>query len=206
MNILAATCCGIVFTALLSMTTQADEKDERLKQSHEAVLDYLTSLDGVRIGKRIKLEDLQSECLRKTFDRCDFLLLRYPRYPIEVVPAAPLQVNNLFIVCDGKVTRISNEIELRDFFLQKFPMSADAEVMADGVRCWLFLAQELHQDGFVKFGNPSIKTADSLAEGVVDVTKDSGDGRLSVTMEFTKGKLSKVSSGGNVVPGARRLR
>ena len=206
MNILAATCCGIVFTALLSMTTQADEKDERLKQSHEVVLDYLTSLDGVRIGKRIKLEDLQSECLRKTFDRCDFLLLRYPRYPIEVVPAAPLQVNNLFIVCDGKVTRISNEIELRDFFLQKFPMSADAEVMADGVRCWLFLAQELHQDGFVKFGNPSIKTADSLAEGVVDVTKDSGDGRLSVTMEFTKGKLSKVSSGGNVVPGARRLR
>ena len=207
MNILAPTCCGIVFTALfLSMTIQADEKDERRQQSREVVLDYLNSLDGVRIGKRLKLEDLQSEYLRKTFYRCDFFLLRYPRYPIEVVPAAPLQVNNLFIVCDGKVTRISNEIELRDFFLQRFPLSEDAKVMADGVRCWLFLAQELHQDGFVKFGNPSIKTADSLAEGVVDVTKDSGEGRLSITMEFTKGKLSKVTPGGNVVPGVRRLK
>jgi hypothetical protein len=45
-----------------------------------------------------------------------------------------------------------------------------------------------------------------LAEGVVEVIKDSGEGRLSVTMEFTEGKLSKVSWGGKVVPGARRLR
>jgi hypothetical protein len=206
MNILSLTYWGVVFMVLLSITTQANEQDERRQQSRQVVQDHLNSLGSVRIGKRLKLEDLQSEVLRKIFDRCDFFLLRYPRYPIEVVPVTPLQVNNLFIVCDGKVSRVSDEIELKDFFLQRFPVTTDDKVMADGVRCGLFLAQELHQDGFVSFGSPSIKTTDSLSEGVVDVTKDSGEGRLSVTMEFTEGKLSKVSSGGKVVPGARRLR
>lgn len=205
MNILSLACWGFVFMVLLSITTQAKEQDEHRQQSRQAVQDYLNSFGSVRIGKRLKLEDLQSEVLRKIFDRCDFFLLRYPRYPVEVVPVAPLRVNNLFIVCDGKVSRVSDEIELKDFFLQRFPVITDDKVMADGVQGWLFLAQELHQDGFFSFGNPSIKTTDSLAEGVVYVTKG-GEGRLSVTMEFTEGKLTKVSSGGEIVPGARRLK
>jgi hypothetical protein len=158
------------------------------------------------MGKRLKLEDLQSEELRKIFDRCDFFLLRYPRYPVEVVPVAPLRINNLFIVCDGNVTRVSDESELRDFFLQRFPVATDDKLMADGARSWLFLVQELHQDGFFSFGSPSIRTTGSVAEGFVDVTKDSGEGRLSVTMEFTGGKLSKVSWGGKALAGARRLK
>jgi hypothetical protein len=197
---------GVTFIALLGLAADASGQGERRQQSRQAVHDHLNSLGSVRMGKRLTLEDLQNEDLRKIFDRCDFFLLRYPRYPVEVVPVTPLRVNNLFIVCDGHVTRVSDETELRDFFLQRFPVAADDTMMADGARSWLFLAQELQQDGFLSFGSPSIRTTGSVSEGFVDVTKDSGEGRLSVTMEFTGGKLSNVSSGGQAVPGARRLK
>lgn len=197
---------GVTFIALLGLAADASGQGERRQQSRQVVHDHLNSLGSVRVGKRLTLEDLHNEDLRKIFDRCDFFLLRYPRYPVEVVPVTPLRVNNLFIVCDGHVTRVSDETELRDFFLQRFPVAADDTMMADGARSWLFLAQELQQDGFLSFGSPSIRTTGSVSEGFVDVTKDSGEGRLSVTMEFTGGKLSNVSSGGQAVPGARRLK
>jgi hypothetical protein len=206
MNVLSLIYWGVVCLVLLSLTTQANGQDARRQQSHQVVQDHLQALGSVRLGKRLKLDDLQSAELRKLFDRCDFFLLRYPRYPVEVVPVAPLRVNNLFMVCDGTVSRVSDESELQEFFLQRFPVATDDTVKADGVRAWLLLAQEFHQDGFVVFGSPSMRTTDALAEGVVEVTKDSGEGRLSVTMEFSEGKLSKVSWGGNVVPGVRRLK
>jgi hypothetical protein len=206
MNMLSLMYWGVVCLVLLSLTTQANAQDERRQQSRQVVQDHLQALGSVRLGKRLKLDDLQSAELRKLFDRCDFFLLRYPRYPVEVVPVAPLRVNNLFMVCDGKVSRVSDESELQEFFLQRFPVATDNTVKADGVRAWLLLAQEFHQDGFVVFGSPSIRTTDVLAEGVVEVTKASGEGRLSVTMEFSEGKLSKVSWGGDVVPGVRRLK
>jgi len=206
MNVLSLMCWGVVCLVLLSLTTQTNAQDERRQQSRQVVQDHLQALGSVRLGKRLKLDDLQSAELRKLFDRCDFFLLRYPRYPVEVVPVAPLRVNNVFMVCDGKVSRVSDESELQEFFLQRFPVATDDTVKADGVRAWLLLAQEFHQDGFVAFGSPSIRTTDALAEGVVEVTKDSGEGRLSVTMEFSEGKLSKVRWGGDVVPGVRRLK
>jgi hypothetical protein len=206
MNMLSLMYWGVVCLVLLSLTTQANAQDERRQQSRQVVQDHLQALGSVRLGKRLKLDDLQSAELRKLFDRCDFFLLRYPRYPVEVVPVAPLRVNNVFMVCAGKVSRVSDESELQEFFLQRFPVATDDTVKADGVRAWLLLAQEFHQDGFVVFGSPSMRTTDALAEGVVEVTKDSGEGRLSVTMEFSEGKLSKVSWGGNVVPGVRRLK
>jgi hypothetical protein len=206
MNVLSLMYWGVVCLVLLSLTTQANAQDERRQQSRQVVQDHLQALGSVRLGKRLKLDDLQSPELRKLFDRCDFFVLRYPRYPVEVVPVAPLRVSNVFMVCDGKVSRVSDESELQEFFLQRFPVATDDTVKADGVRAWLLLAQEFHQDGFVVFGSPSMRTTDALAEGVVEVTKDSGEGRLSVTMEFSEGKLSKVSWGGNVVPGVRRLK
>jgi len=206
MNVLSLMCWGVVCLVLLSLTTQTNAQDERRQQSRQVVQDHLQALGSVRLGKRLKLDDLQSAELRKLFERCDFFVLRYPRYPVEVVPVAPLRVNNVFMVCDGKVSRVSEESELQEFFLQRFPVATDDSVKADGVRAWLLLAQEFHQDGFVVFGSPSLRTTDTLAEGVVEVTKDSGEGRLSVTMEFSEGKLSKVSWGGNVVPGIRRLK
>ena len=197
---------GVTFIALLGLAADVSGQGDRRQQSRQVVQDHLNSLGSVRMGKRLKLEDLQSEDLRKVFDRCDFFLLRYPRYPVEVVPATPLQVNNLFIVCDGHVTRVSDETALRAFFLQRFPVAADDTMMAGGARSWLFLAQELQQDGFLSFGSPSVRTTGSVSEGFVDVTEESGEGRLSVTMEFTGGRLSNVSSGGQALPGARRLK
>jgi hypothetical protein len=197
---------GVVATLLLGMATQAQEKVEQRPQSRQAIQEYLSSLDGVRLGKRLQLQPLQIDDLRKVFDRCEFLVLRYPRYPIEIVPVAPLRANNLFAVCDGKVIRISDDTELKDFFLQHFPVSAKDEVRAAGVRGWLQLAQELHQDGFINFGGPLVKPGALQFEGAVNVIEGSGEGSLRVIMEFTNGRLSKLSFEGNVVPGARQLR
>jgi hypothetical protein len=197
---------GILLTAFLVVATQAQEKVEGQQESRQAVLDHLSSLDGVRLGKRLQLQPLEADDLRKIFERCDFLLLRYPRYPIEVVPVEPLRANNLFAVCDGRVTRISDETALKNFFLQHFPASANSEMRAAGVRGWLRLVQELYQDGFVQFGSPSIKAGDSRFEGAVNATDGSGEGKLTVTMEFKSAKLSKLISEGQIVPGPRQLR
>ena len=179
---------------------------EHQQQSRQLVEGHLSTLAGVRVGKRLKLEELQSEDLRSVFDRCGFFLLRYPRYPIEVVPVPPLQVNNLLIACDGQVSRVSVEVELRDFFLKRFPVATDEGVMAAGVRSWLLLVQELHQDGFLSFGSPSVRITESTAEGFVDVNRDSGEGRLSVVMGFSGGRLVNVAPGGQVRVGPRRLK
>lgn len=191
---------------MLRMATQAQEEVEQPQESRQAIQDYLRSLDGVKLGKRLQIQSLQSGDLRKVFDRCEFLLLRYPRYPVEVVPVDPLRANNLFAVCDGKVTRISDDTELKNFFLEHFSVSVNAEIRAAGVRGWLRLVQELHQDGFVQFESPSIKAGDLRFEGAVKATEGSGEGSLRVIMEFTGGKLSKLSSEGNIVPGTRRPR
>ena len=61
--------------------------------------------------------------------------------------------------------------------MQRFPVATDEGAMAACVRSWLLLVQELHQDGFLSFGSPSIRITVSTAEGFVDVTRDSGEGR-----------------------------
>lgn len=199
-------CWGVVATAMLGMAMQAEEKVDHRQGPHAAILEYLDFLGGVRLGKRLQLQPLQNDDLKRIFNRCEFVLLRYPRYPVEVVPVEPLRSNNLLIVCDRKVTRISDDAELKIFFLQHLPVSVDAEMRIAGVRGWLRLVQELHQDGFIQFGNPSIKAGDWTVEGAVKATGGSGEGTLKITMEFTGGKLSKLSSEGDIVPGTRRPR
>jgi hypothetical protein len=179
---------------------------ERQEQSRQLVQSHLSTLAGVRIGKRLMLEELQSEDLRSVFDRCDFFLLRYPRYPVEVVPVPPLRVNNLFVACEGQVTPVSDEVALRELFLQRFPLATDEAVMAAGVRVWLLLVQELHQDGFLSFGSPSARTTEASAEGFLDVDRNTGEGRLSVVMEFDRGRLVNVNPGGEVRAGLRRFK
>jgi hypothetical protein len=179
---------------------------EPTHQSRQLVEGHLSALAGVRIGKRLELEALENDDLRRVFGRCDFFLLRYPRYPVEVVPVPPLRVNNLLIACDEQVSRVSDEVELRDCFLQRVPVATDEGAMAACVRSWLLLAQELQQDGFLSFGSPSVTITESTAEGFVDVTRDSGEGRLSVVMEFSGRRLVNIAPGGEVHAGPRRLK
>src|SRR3954465_274073 len=167
MNTVWRACWSLVITALLSLAAYAEEKGEARPDARQTVQDYLNSLDGVKLGKRLQILPLQSDDVRKIFDQCEFLLLRFPRYPVEVVPMEPLRVNNLFGVCAGKVTRISDDNELRNFFLEHFVKSVDTDIRAAGVRAWLRLAQELHQDGFLQFETPSIISGDLKFEGYV---------------------------------------
>lgn len=198
---------GMVATTMLSVAIQAEEKVEHREDPHPAILEYLDSVGGVKLGKRLHLQLLQNDDLKRVFEGCQFGLLRYPRYPVEVVPVEPLRPNNLLVVCDGKVTRISDDAELKSFFLQHFPLSVDDEMRTAGVRGWLRLVQELHQDGFVQFGSPAIiRTGNLTFEGAVNPTEGSGEGALRVIMEFAGGKLSKLSSEGHIVPGTRRPR
>ena len=197
---------SLVITGLLSVATHAQEKGAAPRDARQTVQDYLNSLDGVKLGKRLQLLPLESDDVRKIFDECEFVLLRFPRFPVEVVPMEPLRVNNLFGVCAGRVTHISDDNELRNFFLEHFVKSMDTSIGTAGVRAWLQLAKELHQDGFVQFENPSIIPGDLKFEGYLKATDESGQGKLTVVMEFASGKLSKLSFQGDIVPGARRLR
>jgi hypothetical protein len=197
---------SIIVIISLSTPTQAQEKIDRQSESHQAILNYLGSLKSVRLGKRVQLQPLGDDDLRTIFNQCEFFLLRYPRYPSEVIPVEPLRPNNLFAVCDRNVSHMSDGTELRDFFLQHFPSATNNEIRTAGIRGWLRLAQELYQDGFVKFSSPSIKTDDSKFEGAVNAIEGTGEGSITVKMLFRSDKLAELRFEEHVVPGPRQLR
>ncbi len=197
---------SVLSITLVCLQGQATAHDEGNRQrSRQTVQEHIESLSQIRLGNRLKLQDLEAEYFEKTFGNCDYFLLRYSRFPIEVVPVAPLGVNNVYVVCDGRINRISSEDDLRDFFLKNFPVSADPDVRMDGVRTWLRLTQELLQDGYMEFGRPSFNATKSLVSGVVEVISG-GRGSASVKMEFSDGKLARIRSENNVAPGVRTLK
>src|SRR6266496_2607870 len=85
---------SIIVIISLSTPTQAQEKIDRQSESHQAILNYLGSLKSVRLGKRVQLQPLGDDDLQTVFNQCEFFLLRYPRYPSEVIPVEPLRPNN----------------------------------------------------------------------------------------------------------------
>src|SRR5437762_6628346 len=77
---------SIIVIISLNTPTQAQEKIDRQSESHQAILNYFGSLKSVRLGKRVQLQPLSDDDLRTVFNQCEFFLLRYPRYPSEVIP------------------------------------------------------------------------------------------------------------------------
>ena len=64
MNMLSLMYWSVGCLVLLSLTTHASAQDERRQQSRQVVQDHLQALGSVRLGKRLKLDDLQSAVLR----------------------------------------------------------------------------------------------------------------------------------------------
>jgi hypothetical protein len=202
----ASTYTAIAYLSLSAVTAPSEEPSNRRLQARQTIEKRLDSLGKFKVGKRLKLEDLESEHLRRIFDGCEFFLFRFPSYPVEVVPIAPLGRNNIFAVCGGEVVQISDETALESFFLNEFPVANDATTMADGVRCWLQIAKELQQDGFITFNEPSINVEGSSAKGKVEAIKGTGGGSVSVVMHFSNGKLTKLDRSNGLVPGVRKLK
>jgi len=144
---------------------------------------------GFGLGNGFNSSRFKSTILQKVFARCEFLVLRYPRYPIEIVPVEPLHAKTISSPYVMERSLYFRMTRAKRFFSPTLSRFDKGEVRAAGVRGWLQLAQELHQDGFIKFGGPLVKPGELRFEGAVNVIEASGEGGLRVIMEFTEGRL-----------------
>ena len=109
-------------------------------------------------------------------------MLTYPQYPVARALPESLKYNNLVMVkSDGRVELLSDVDAQESFFrsaLSPVNSGPQAEI---GIKAWLRLTLEFHQDGFFQFSIP--KQGVLLTEGKTGI-------RIT-------GKTSGAPSGGN---------
>ena len=191
----------VLWIAVMSQI-RAGEADKHREETREILQAHLARLKGAQNGQ---LLDIKAASLGKSFEHSQFFVLRFRLYPVAIVPQPPLKTNNVFVVSGGKVTHITDEKTLKKFVKMNLPAAVtDKAAVADATRSWLRLVQEVHKDGFFKFKGPSVEVSDTTSDGVVEVVPQRGDkGNLTVKMEFVRGQLRSVTTGGKVFPGIR---
>jgi hypothetical protein len=197
----AASMKFVVFFCIVAGGPVAGAASTEAQRAQEIVEAHLARFQNAAKGK---LLDVNEESLTKSFPGCAFFVLRFPQFPVEVAVEPPLKPNNVFVVCDGKVTHLTDERELEEFFRHQLSVSTTADAGVNACKSWLRLAQELRQDGYFEFAQPVVKRAEDVSEGAIEVVAKGGNqGKLTVAMQFVGGRLAKVTAGGKVVPGIR---
>ncbi len=190
-----------VVTLALTFQVADNQGDRRREDARRVLQTHLTKYESAAPGE---LRDLKFKPLGRSYPRCEFFTLRFPRYPVEVAPPEPLKSSNVFAVCGDQVTLINDEQQLEKFFTTYPPVLAGDQALADATRSWLYVVRELQKDGFFEFARPSVTLSDDSSEGVVEVVEKRGDqGKLTVHMELVDGKLKIVRSVADVQQGIR---
>jgi hypothetical protein len=140
-------------------------------------------------------------------------VLRFRQYPVALAPPAPLAASNLFAVKpDRSVDHLRDPAALQNFFRAALGSVKTASQAKDGIKVWLRLAQEFHQDGFFEFSVPgtavrvTTRPAGGLeATGKAVVTPEGGNtGEILATLAFDDaGQLVRVSETPKVARGIR---
>lgn len=204
MRLLAA--CFV--SAFLTNVALADEKaDQKAREALDKKLTELKAPKG-------ELVQVTGDSLTRSFPKQCFFVLRYRQFPVAILPPEPLKSNNLFIVHqDNTIEHLTDSKALEKFFLANFPPVKKEEDGKDAARNWLRLAQEFHQDGFYKFsipdkfemaGTDDVPQSQLTVSGKAVVAPEGGNkGEITVNLKFEKGKLAKITEGGQVFAGAR---
>jgi hypothetical protein len=191
----------VAIAVLLDVPGEAGEAAQSREQAKAAVKAHLSGMKTAEYGE---LLDLEAEPLQTLFKDCRFFVLRFGVYPVAVEAEPPLKTNNLFVVCEGRITHVTDEQQLKQFFMRRLASSSQPISPSAATESWLYLVQELHKDGFFQFQPPSVSKSGEASEGSTEVVAQRGDkGKLSVKMEFKEGKLVAVTSEGSVSPGVR---
>ena len=206
---------GAVCLALIGFALGADEPKkggpgEDLQKAEAQVKEYLGKLDGGQTGR---VTPIKNEALAKLFPKYSFVAVIFPQYPIARISPKPLSSANVFAVPrdGGKPQPITNTKELEKFF--KEHLIAKGKDGESPAAAWLRLSQELAQDGFFRFKQPTDLKAkgsgDTLTEasGKVEVEPTGGNkGEIAVTLTFGRdGRLAMAEEKKNLQAGLRPI-
>lgn len=164
---------------------------------------HLAPIARVELGRR---SDIESADLAGCFGDLDFFALRFPLYPVGTQPPQSLASRNLFAVGGTVVTQIADDDALARFFVAQLRTAQDAKQTAATARCWLTLAQHLHQDGYFRFGEPIVTADERSAQGTLPVVPERGNkGELAVQLFFANGRLERIEPSDRALAGTRPL-
>ena len=166
------------------------------------VLDaHLAQIARAELGSR---SDIGSSDLAACFGEIHFFALRFPLYPVGTQPPPSLASNNLLVVSGVAVTQIADDETLARFFVERLRTIRDANDTAAAARCWLTLAQQLHQDGYFRFGEPIVTADERSARGTLPVVPERGNkGELAVRLFFANGRLERIEPSDRMLAGTR---
>jgi hypothetical protein len=176
------------------------------KKSRAALEASLARIPGAQRGRISERADIPIE---RVFPSRHFYVVRFRSYPIK--PPEPMDANNLFVVTqDGKVERIEDAKSLEAVLRSAATPITTESLAKEAVRASLILAQELPQDGYLRFSIPeeglSLKSEKGkrIASGKAVVT-EGGTGQVRVDLTFdASGRLLSVKVTDEVKPSGPR--
>jgi len=191
--------------------------EEELAAAEARAREYLKRLGAT---DQVRVSPITDESVARLFPKFVFVAVLFPQFPLARIAPDPLKASNIVAVPkgEGRPQPCSDAKELETFFKDNasaVSSGTDTELM----RAWLRLAQELSQDGFYKFKDPSefkgegTKSDDGKSEriskvgGKVEVDPQGGNkGELRATIEFDKdGKITKINHKADLKPGPRPI-
>lgn len=166
-------------------------------------------------SERGQVISITEEPLPQVLPGHSFYALRFRQYPVALAPPEPLRANNLFAVKpDGTVEHVRNAQALKDLFRASLPPVTTDALARDAARAWLRLAEEFHQDGFLRFSIPAdtlqVASAPSGGQHVTGkavAEPQGGDsGEIVGSLVFDRaGKLVKATETANLKRGMRPI-
>jgi hypothetical protein len=191
--------------------------EEELAAADARAREYLKKLGAT---DQVRLVPIADESVARLFPRFTCVAVLFPQYPLARIAPEPLKSSNIIAVPkgEGRPQPLSDAKELETFFKDNAP-AVSSGTDTELVRAWLRLAQELSQDGFYKFKEPSefkaegTKSDDGKSErilkvgGKVEVDPQGGNkGEIRATIEFDKdGKVTKIDHKTDLKPGPRPI-
>lgn len=163
-------------------------------------------------AKHFRILPVSGASLERLFPGREFFAVRFPQFPVAVLPPPPLRAANLFVAgADGKPRRLSEVPQLQAFFREALPPVRDDRAALAAAQAWLRLAQEFSQDGFFTFDVPADSLRVTTEDGVRTITGKAvvtagGKGELSARLTFdAQGRLSEVTENRRLLPGIRPI-
>ncbi|HEY9793539.1 MAG TPA: hypothetical protein V6D22_24275 [Candidatus Obscuribacterales bacterium] len=184
------------------------------KNPRQLVSDYLKTMptpQGGPASSRGAFNYVSAPYVANVFPELLIYVLRFPKWPLSANLPSGLESSNVLAVDNfGTVLLVNNPDRLSDFFSGYVHDIKSGAAAQDVMRAWLFLSEELVQDGMFHFSEPvvSASTEKGLsATGTADVQPESGNqGQLSATMQFAEnGGISSLKPSNSVRAGIRPI-
>jgi hypothetical protein len=196
-----------VAVLVAGLTAAAADKpsEDEIKSATKAVEDRLKEFKTDAAPKRV-----ENEALASALPKHHVFAVMYPLWPLPVQPPEKLKSSNLLVAGpDGKVTVITSQKELADFYQAALPAAKEEKQMKDAALGWLRLVEQLNQDGYYTFETVAEATKVSEEKGGKKVTARSvvmkgGNGDINVELFFGEGgKLTNAVGTAKLQIGAR---